>query len=102
MIPQEIRKQGDSGLKIRWSDGHESQYTPAQMRANCRCAACVNELTGERTFAPESIPQDLKLLEARVVGNYALGFSFSDGHGTGIYAFEHLRKICFCCAGVKA
>jgi DUF971 family protein len=25
-----------------------------------------------------------------------LSFSFSDGHGTGIYTFEMLRKLCRC------
>ena len=27
------------------------------------------------------------------VGNYALSFAFSDGHGTGIYRYDFLREI---------
>jgi len=30
------------------------------------------------------------------VGNYAIGFKWGDGHDTGIYTFEYLRKICPC------
>jgi hypothetical protein len=30
------------------------------------------------------------------VGNYALAFAWSDGHSTGIYTFEYLRKLCPC------
>jgi DUF971 family protein len=30
------------------------------------------------------------------VGNYALQFVWSDGHETGIYTFEYLRKLCPC------
>jgi DUF971 family protein len=33
---------------------------------------------------------------ADLVGNYALSFGFSDGHGTGIFSFEALRKLCPC------
>lgn len=29
-------------------------------------------------------------------GNYALNFKFNEGHDTGIYSYEHLRKICPC------
>ena len=28
------------------------------------------------------------------VGNYAIGFRWSDGHVTGIYTFDYLRSLC--------
>lgn len=96
VLPQEIKKRGDQAMKITWSDGHVSEYSAAHLRENCRCAACVNELTGERLIAPGSVPKDLKLAKAEVVGNYALGFQFGDGHATGIYTFQTLRSICPC------
>jgi DUF971 family protein len=34
--------------------------------------------------------------EVEAVGNYAIHIKWNDGHGTGIYSFEHLRKICPC------
>jgi DUF971 family protein len=35
------------------------------------------------------------------VGNYALTFTWSDGHATGIYPYDRLRGLCPCleCAG---
>ena len=33
---------------------------------------------------------------AEPVGHYAVRFDFSDGHGTGIYSFEYLRRVCPC------
>lgn len=27
------------------------------------------------------------------VGNYAIGFRWGDGHDTGIYTFEYLRRL---------
>jgi ATP-binding protein involved in chromosome partitioning len=34
------------------------------------------------------------MVKIEVVGNYALAFYWSDGHSTGIYSYEHLRKLC--------
>ena len=33
---------------------------------------------------------------ATPVGQYAIQLSFSDGHSTGIYSYDHLRSICPC------
>lgn len=101
VIPVEIKKLGDSGLQIHWSDGHQSHFTSSQLRAICPCAACFNKLKGERRFDPAKIAKDLKILKADSVGNYALGFGFSDGHRTGIYPFDYLRNGCPCCVEAK-
>ena len=36
----------------------------------------------------------MRITGAAEVGTYALRFGFSDGHATGIYSFEWLRRIC--------
>jgi DUF971 family protein len=33
---------------------------------------------------------------ANAVGNYAIQITFSDGHATGIYSYDHLRTLCPC------
>jgi hypothetical protein len=33
---------------------------------------------------------------ANLVGNYAVRFDWTDGHGTGIFAFTALRHSCPC------
>ncbi len=38
----------------------------------------------------------LKMLNVEAVGHYAIRIEWSDGHNTGIYSFDHLRKICAC------
>jgi DUF971 family protein len=81
---------------VSWNDGHESSYPSWYLRENCPCATCVEEFTGERRIAPGSIPADLARLDIGPVGNYALGFRWSDGHSTGIYTFDYLRRICPC------
>ena len=38
----------------------------------------------------------LKMLSVEPVGNYAIRINWSDGHNTGIYSYEHFRRICQC------
>ena len=37
---------------------------------------------------------DLNLERLEAVGSYALQFTWSDGHYTGIYAWDYLRQAC--------
>jgi DUF971 family protein len=94
--PRSIEKVEDSALRITWEDGHETQLDFASLRRHCPCAMCRDEWTGEALLDPASVPDGLGASRADVVGNYALTFTFADGHGTGIYTFEMLRKLCDC------
>jgi DUF971 family protein len=38
----------------------------------------------------------VKPLEAIPVGKYALKFKWSDGHESGIYSWDYLRRVCQC------
>ena len=42
---------------------------------------------------PGDVPDDVTPKTLRSVGLYAIAVDFSDGHTTGIYSFEHLRKL---------
>ena len=94
-VPKEI-KALDGMITIGWSDGHAARYAARDVRLACRCAACVDEWTHERLIAPDRVPPDVKAAGIEVVGNYALHFSWSDGHDTGIYTYDYLRGLCGC------
>ncbi len=94
--PRSIEKVEDARLRIIWDDGHRTELPFAILRRHCPCAMCKDEWTGEPLLDPKAVPETLGAARADVVGNYALSFSFSDGHGTGIYTFELLRKLCRC------
>ena len=83
-------------LRIDWRDGHRSEYPPRYLRLQCRCAGCVEEMSGRPVLIPASVPADVYPLGIRYVGRYALRFDWSDGHATGIYPFGLLREICPC------
>jgi DUF971 family protein len=80
-------------LSIRWADGHTSEYLPRFLRLKCPCAGCVEEMTGRPILRPDSVSEDVYPLEIRYMGRYALVFHWSDGHSTGIYPFDMLRKL---------
>ena len=103
VTPTEIRKKTGEGMVIRWQDDHASTLSARYLRGLCPCAQCVSEVSGQRLVSDEHIAPDVSIEAARTVGNYALHFSFSDGHTTGIYSFEYLRRICPCpaCAAVR-
>jgi DUF971 family protein len=90
--PRVITVSDPARLSVEWSDGQRTVYTTAQLRRLCPCAQCVNELTGQRTLDPRTVPDDLTHSQARMVGNYAVALRFSDGHETGIYPFPYLRE----------
>lgn len=88
-------------LEIVWSDGHVSEYEPRELRLNCRCAACRDELSGRPLIDEGRIPPDVHPRAIHTVGAYAIRFDWSDGHDTGIYPFDLLRTLCPCeeCSG---
>ena len=91
--PTQIIEENEREISIKWSDDAETKYNAAELRRNCPCASCVNEWTGEKILDAAKISDDLTIDSTSVVGRYALNFHFSDGHETGIYTFQFLRKL---------
>ena len=60
---------------------------------NARAPSCRNEWTGERILDPASIRPDLKLEGMAPIGNYAVQFTWNDGHGSGLYTWEMLERL---------
>ncbi|MBF0351684.1 MAG: DUF971 domain-containing protein [SAR324 cluster bacterium] len=83
-------------LYILWKDGHESRYIFFQLRNDCPCAVCIDELTGKKVLKPETIPVDIHIRHSEYVGNYAFRIHWSDGHNSGLYTFKSLRDKCAC------
>jgi len=96
--PKAIEQAGPQELRIDWHDGHTSLYPVRALRLACRCANCVDEHTGRARLDPATVPADVVPVHLKSVGRYAIQFSWSDGHDTGIYTFEQLRWLCPCCS----
>jgi DUF971 family protein len=104
MEPKEISEFSDTALIITWEDGHESIYLYEDLRQSCPCARC-NDLrkSSKDGKLPFKRPIPLGVQSGKIrpektepVGLYAIRFKWNDGHDTGIYSFEFLRKLCPC------
>ncbi len=83
-------------LALAWSDGEESYLLFELLRRSCPCAICQGEPDAlGRVVRPEVRHEDRSFLLTRfeVVGGYALQLWWADGHSSGIYAFDYLRKL---------
>lgn len=80
-------------IHIRWPDGEESLLPNRDVRASCRCALCVDEHTGVPLLDVNGIPEGIKAESITPLGNYAVSIAWNDGHTTGIFAWDHLRRL---------
>ncbi len=92
-VPVRIDTKDPKRIRIEFSGGKTLSYNPHLLRTQCPCAGCVDEKTGKRTLQPGDVPLDVRLTGADPVGRYALRLAFSDGHATGLYTFDLLRKL---------
>lgn len=83
-------------IAVRWSDGKETYYTPEHLRRASPSAETQGEkdIFGTQYGGQQPAPsKSVQVLSWERVGNYAIRFEFSDGHRTGLYSYEYLRKI---------
>jgi DUF971 family protein len=95
IAPANIQLIGDE-IAIAWSDGSEAFFSGEKLRA----ASPSAETQGERDVFGQKYggqgPRNfsgVRVLGWERIGNYALRFDFSDGHRTGLYTYDYLRKL---------
>lgn len=101
-----VHKSDGAGLEIDWKDGHHSVWSFAWLRWACPCATCHDEREKSGRTVGEPKPQPVTPLpmyqapprpeSVTPVGNYALTFTWNDGHKSGIYSWDFLRRHCLC------
>ncbi len=92
--PSTIRAhQTEQALELAWEGEPSTRVPYRHIRAECPCASCKDEWTGARILDPDSIRPDLKLEGMEAVGNYAVRLSWNDGHSSGLFTWEVLRRL---------
>ena len=96
MRPLDIQPIGDQ-LAIKWDDGTESFVSLEKMRRACPCASCAGEtdIMGNVYKGPkrELGPESIRIVRIASVGGYAVSPYWADGHSTGLYTYEQLKKL---------
>ena len=91
--PVGLAQRDQTTLSVLWEDGRQDDLDVRDLRLACRCAACVEEMSGRPLLDPATIAADVVPRSITSVGNYAINVAWSDGHSTGIYAFDSLRAM---------
>ncbi len=92
--PTNIRAhQAEQVLEVTWPGPRVDRLSYLLLRGECPCATCRNEWTGARILDPKSIRPDLTLVGMENIGTYAVQFSWSDGHSSGIFTWETLSTL---------
>jgi DUF971 family protein len=93
--PVNIQMIGDE-IAIAWSDGGESYIRHDLLRR----ASPSAETQGERDVFGNQYGggggadySGVQVLGWERIGNYAIRFEFSDGHRTGLYTYDYLRRL---------
>lgn len=98
-VPKGIKLiRAERRVEIAWPIGEEGgdeiqSIGARQLRCSCRCASCVDEVTGRKILDDAIVPEDIAIDGAEAIGAYALKFRFSDGHQDGLFTYEHLDGL---------
>jgi len=96
MQPVELTQIG-SELALKWPDGQEDFIPLETLRRGCPCASCMGEqdVMGKVHRPPTKPygPGAFSLVQSSWVGGYGFQPRWADGHGTGIYSWEYLRRL---------
>ena len=96
MRPLDIQPIG-SELAVKWDDGTEQFIRLENLRRACPCAGCKGEvdILGNLYKTPDKpyTPNAFQLVKISSVGGYAIQPTWADGHNTGIYSYEYLRRV---------
>lgn len=103
-LPDEIVGLLRSKITFKWPDGHETVYPARALRLSCRCAHCIEEMSGEALLDPATVSESIRAKRIDLIGQYAIQIGWTDGHDSGIYNFRDLRAKCPCdtCAQIRA
>jgi DUF971 family protein len=84
-------------LAVKWDDGTESFISLERLRRACPCAGCKGEsdIMGNLYKGPEQTlaARAFELRGLSLVGSYAVQPVWADGHNTGLFSFDYLKKV---------
>ncbi len=95
--PIHLDLQRETGLRVDWDDC-SSVFYPVSFLRRMSPSADSKASREDLVQNPLAILQStnnapLSIDDIELVGNYAVRFTFSDGHSAGIYSWEYLHNL---------
>ncbi|MDE2889576.1 MAG: DUF971 domain-containing protein [Gemmatimonadota bacterium] len=99
-IPIRIDVNRDAGeMEIEWRGGRVDSLALSALRRWCPCALCSDRREqqargrGLHMLTPEERDATADVTNVVPVGRYAIQIRWGDGHDTGIYTYDSLRRM---------
>jgi DUF971 family protein len=90
-VPLDVQVKNENGVVVvKWGDGHTSTLPMRRLRGYCPCALCQGHESGKLKWQENKVTG---IFDVELVGRYAVTFKFADGHNTGIFRWDTLRKL---------
>ena len=91
--PSDTHVERAEGVTITFLDGYIARFDLVTLRQGCPCATCRTlRERGEVVWPRPGSPAPLRIDDARLHGAWGLNITWNDGHATGIFPFEWLRR----------
>lgn len=84
-----------NGLRVEWSDGHQSRFLGMWLRDNCTCEACGTTLSGQRQLSLHDFDDSIVPLGVESTPDSSIRLDWPDGHQSEFSA-SWLRSHCNC------
>lgn len=92
---QDIEVDRARAVTVTFDDGHVCTFGLAELRQGCPCATCrAWRDQGQDAWPRPGSPATLSIADAELVGAWGISFTWNDGHSTGIYPWDALRRWC--------
>ena len=85
-----VKDQGRT-LDIAFDDGATVSLAAQRLRVESPSAEVQGHSPAEKRIVTGK--ENVRIVAIDPIGNYAIRIAFDDGHNTGLYAWDYLRKL---------
>jgi DUF971 family protein len=78
-------------LEVTFDDGHRIRLTAERLRVESPSAEVQGHSPSQKVVVRGK--ENVAIVGAEPVGNYAVRLIFDDGHDTGLYTWDYLAKL---------
>ena len=83
-------------LEVAFDDGQVIRLTAERLRVESPSAEVQGHSPSQKKIVTGK--ENVAIVAIEPVGNYAIKIVFDDGHDTGLYSWDYLRKLAGCSA----